>query len=151
MANEPLLSVDDHLCFALYACSREITKLYRPFLDEHGLTYPQYLVLVVLHEHGECTVKSLGESLFLDSGTLTPLLKRMQEAGLVTRRRGTDDERKVVVALTKTGQQLRVAAANVPYCLAGSAGIEDEQWYLRMLADLRQLLTKVHTAHVESV
>lgn len=148
MSDDSMLCLDDHLCFMLYACSREITKLYRPFLEEHGLTYPQYLVLVVLHEHGESTVKQLGELLFLDSGTLTPLLKRMQDAGLVTRRRDIEDERKVVVTLTETGQRLRVASADVPYCIAGSGAVEDEQWYLRMRTELRRFLDKVHSANL---
>jgi DNA-binding MarR family transcriptional regulator len=104
MKNDELLKLDNQLCFSIYACSREITSMYRPFLDELGITYPQYLVLLVLWEQHECTVKELGEHLYLDSGTLTPMLKRMEAADLIKRQRSHTDERKVFVHLTKKGQ-----------------------------------------------
>ena len=112
MRNEVLVSdsllLDDQLCFALYAASRAVTGLYRSLLDGLGLTYPQYLVMLVLWEGAELTVSELGERLYLDSATLTPLLKRLQSAGLVTRTRGASDERQVLIALTPAGRALIV-------------------------------------------
>lgn len=111
------LKLDNQLCFAIYACSREITKLYQPYLEKLGVTYSQYLVLIVLWEREECTVKELGEALYLDSGTLTPLLKRLQNAGLIDRKRSTQDERKVLISLTTEGIALREKALSVPGCI----------------------------------
>lgn len=111
------LKLDNQLCFAIYACSREITKLYQPYLEKLGVTYSQYLVLIVLWEREECTVKELGEALYLDSGTLTPLLKRLQNAGLIDRKRSTQDERKVLISLTPEGSTLREKALSVPGCI----------------------------------
>ncbi|TDY49695.1 DNA-binding MarR family transcriptional regulator [Alicyclobacillus sacchari] len=146
MSDKQFVTLDDHLCFTIYACSREAMKLYRPLLEPFGLTFPQYLVLVALFELGECTVKSLGERLYLDSGTLTPLLKRMQESGLVHRRRAEDDERKVYVSLTETGLALRQQVADVPECVLSrvqNLAIADVQ---RLLGDIRELLDKIHAA-----
>jgi DNA-binding MarR family transcriptional regulator len=108
------LGLDDQLCFALYAASRAMTARYRPLLDPLGLTYPQYLVMIVLWEDGHATVRQLGDRLRLDSGTLSPLLKRLADAGLVTRTRRLDDERSVLVQLAPKGQRLRTEAATVP-------------------------------------
>src|SRR5579875_3340210 len=102
-----LLKLENQLCFTVYACSREIIRMYRPMLDKLGITYPQYLVLLVLWEMDELTVSQLGERLYLDSGTLTPLLKRMESMGLITRRRSETDERKVYIYLTEQGQDLK--------------------------------------------
>ncbi|MGH3646239.1 MAG: MarR family winged helix-turn-helix transcriptional regulator [Micromonosporaceae bacterium] len=130
------LELDRQVCFALYAASRAVTQLYRPVLDALGLTYPQYLVLLVLWERGPTTVKELGEALDLDSGTLSPLLKRMQTAGLVTRSRRTDDERSVQVRLTEAGAALRERAVGVPRKVASATGLE-----LAELDALRRRLT----------
>ncbi|GIF13487.1 MarR family winged helix-turn-helix transcriptional regulator [Actinoplanes teichomyceticus] len=100
-------ALDEMICFQLYAASRAMTAVYRPLLDPHGLTYPQYLVLRVLWHDGPTTVRDLGRTLRLDSGTLSPLLKRLEAQGLLTRARGADDERTVLVALTETGVRLR--------------------------------------------
>lgn len=113
-----LLRLDRQLCFALYAASNRITRLYRPLLDALGLTYPQYLVLLVLWERSPRTVGELGDALDLDSGTLTPLLKRMEANGLVARRRDPADERRVIVELTPAGAALRDRALSVPVTLA---------------------------------
>lgn len=121
MADE--LRLDRQVCFALYAASRAVTQLYRPLLDALGLTYPQYLVMLVLWEHGPATVKELGDRLELDSGTLSPLLKRLAAAGLVTRRRSADDERSVEVLLTGAGAALRSRATAVPRKIAGATGL----------------------------
>ena len=107
------------LCFALYSSSLTMTKLYRSLLAPLGLTYPQYLVLLVLWETDSISVGTLGSHLFLDSGTLTPLLKRMQSAGWLSRARAADDERRVVVSLTPRGHALRHQAASVPLQVAG--------------------------------
>ena len=108
------LLLDHQLCFPLYACARETIKLYKPFLDELDLTYTQYITMMVLWERGSVSVKELGEALYLDSGTLTPLLKKMEAKGLLTRRRSTEDERSLIVTLTDQGRDLRDKALDVP-------------------------------------
>lgn len=134
----------DHLCFAIYACSREITKLYRPFLEPLGLTYPQYLVLVALSDSGAITVKELGDQLYLDSGTLTPLLKRMQEADLVHRARSADDERKVIISLTSRGQEVRNSLLTMPECLGKSVADQYGGDLRSLLTEVTELLQTVH-------
>ena len=110
----PQLLLDNQLCFALYRATRAVQRSYAPHLAELGLTYPQYLAMLVLWEEEPLTVGALGERLHLDSGTLTPLLKRLQEAGLVERRRDEDDERRVNIVLTRRGRALRAKAEGVP-------------------------------------
>ncbi|PIC01175.1 MarR family winged helix-turn-helix transcriptional regulator [Caulobacter sp. X] len=109
-----ILRLDNQLCFALYGAANRMTRLYRPILDALGLTYPQYLAMLVLWEQSPRTVGALGDALDLDSSTLTPLLKRLEAGGLVERHRDPDDERRVIVALTEKGQALREQAASVP-------------------------------------
>jgi MarR family transcriptional regulator, organic hydroperoxide resistance regulator len=109
----PSLALDDQLCFALYAASRAVTARYRPMLDKLGITYPQYLVLMLLWEEDGQTVGQLGARLALDSGTLSPLLKRLTAAGLVTRHRRADDERSVSIRLTEAGRALEAPACSV--------------------------------------
>ena len=108
------LLIDDQLCFALYTASRAMTGRYRGLLDDLNLTYPQYLVMLVLWEEGTITVNQLGQRLLLDSGTLSPLLKRLESAGFVTRRRRVEDERSVEIGLTEAGVRLREEAESVP-------------------------------------
>ncbi|KRG40442.1 MarR family transcriptional regulator [Stenotrophomonas panacihumi] len=108
------LKLDNQLCFALYSTQLAMNKLYRGLLKALDLTYPQYLVMLVLWEQDQRTVSDIGERLFLDSATLTPLLKRLEAAGLVSRRRATADERQVVISLTDAGRALRAKAADVP-------------------------------------
>ena len=110
---DPLL-LKYQLCFPLYACARETIKLYKPHLDELGLTYTQYIAMMVLWEKKAVTVKELGAELYLDSGTLTPLLKKMEAKGLLTRRRSADDERSLIVTLTPEGEALKERALQVP-------------------------------------
>lgn len=117
-----LQRLDSQLCFALYSSSLMLTKLYRPVLAPLGLTYPQYLVLLVLWETDRMAVGELGARLYLDSGTLTPLLKRMEAAGLLTRVRAADDERRVIVTLTAAGRALRRKAEGVPTEVACASG-----------------------------
>lgn len=120
---EPSLDLDDQLCFALYAASRAVTQAYRPVLNELSLTYPQYLVMLVLWEGGPVTVGKLGVRLCLDSGTLTPLLKRLEKTGYLTRQRADHDERAVLIALTPAGRKLKKAALKVPPTLACKSGL----------------------------
>ncbi|WBB75347.1 MarR family transcriptional regulator [Micromonospora sp. WMMD1128] len=128
------------VCFALYAASRALTDVYRPILDEHGLTYPQYLVLLVLWERGDDapTVSELGARLRLDSGTLSPLLKRLEAAGLVVRTRSATDERRVEVGLTGRGRALREGMDEVPMRVARATGLTETE-----LIGLRDTLTRV--------
>lgn len=134
------LLLDQQLCFALYAASRSVTGLYRPLLDPLGLTYPQYLVMLVLWEQDGLTVRELGQRLHLDSGTLTPLLKRLQAAGLVDRQRRTEDEREVDIRLTEAGLALREQANDVPQCMAQRLQLSHEQ--MRSLRDELKRLTR---------
>jgi MarR family transcriptional regulator, organic hydroperoxide resistance regulator len=130
--------LSDLLCFDLYAAARAVTRAYGPHLAVVGLTYPQYLVMVTLWQHAPRTVKELGESLDLDSGTLSPLLKRLEATGLVTRHRRTDDERTVEIAPTPKGQDLMRAAAGVPSAMAAAMGISAQE-----ARQLRALLGKL--------
>jgi DNA-binding MarR family transcriptional regulator len=115
------LLLDNQLCFALYSASLAMTRLYKPLLDELSLTYPQYLALLVLWEQDGVTVSHLGERLSLDSGTLTPLLKRMEAQGLVSRLRDVEDERRVRVTLTPAGRKLKARAARIPGCVLAAS------------------------------
>ena len=116
------LRLDNQICFAVYSAAHAFNRVYKPLLDKLGLTYPQYLVMLVLWERDGVPVKDIGERLFLDSGTLTPLLKRLEQAGLVRRTRSTEDERQVLIALTAQGQALKEKARAVPQSiLAASA------------------------------
>ena len=108
------LKLDNQLCFPLYAGAREIVRLYRPFLEPLGLTYTQYIAMMVFWEHKRFNIKALGERLFLDSGTLTPLLRRMEAQGLIVRERDAGDERNVIVTITEAGERLRERAAEIP-------------------------------------
>lgn len=117
LSSDQALQLDHQLCFALYSASLAMTKLYKPLLDEIGLTYPQYLAMLVLWEHDGVAVSELGERLHLDSGTLTPLLKRLEAAELVTRLRDVQDERRVLIRLTTAGRKLKARAARIPGCV----------------------------------
>jgi MarR family transcriptional regulator, organic hydroperoxide resistance regulator len=132
------LALEKQVCFALYSATRAVTQLYRPVLDALGLTYPQYLVMLVLWERGSSTVKQLGQALDLDSGTLSPLLKRLEAHGYVRRERSTSDERSVLVHLTDAGAALRTRASSVPRRIAGATGME-----LVELEALRQNLVQL--------
>ena len=116
----PLL-LGNQLCFAVYSTAHAFNRLYKPLLDPLGLTYPQYLVMLVLWEQDGVAVKEIGERLYLDSGTLTPLLKRMEAAGLVKRTRSTEDERQVLIALTPQGQALKEKARTVPQSILAAS------------------------------
>jgi len=135
MEPNALLHLDNQLCFALYACAREVTKLYRPLLDELGLTYTQYVTMLVLWEKDDIAVKTLGERLHLDSGTLTPLLKKLEASGLIRRERDREDERSVIVRLTEQGHSLRERASCIPSQVFQQTKLSPEQ-----IAALREQL-----------
>jgi DNA-binding MarR family transcriptional regulator len=141
------LLLDQQLCFALYAASRSVTGLYRPLLEPLGLTYPQYLVMLVLWERDGLTVRELGLRLQLDSGTLTPLLKRLQAAGLVDRQRRAEDEREVEIRLTEAGLALRESASDIPHCLAQrlNASLDQVQHLRDQLKQLNRQLEHTPT------
>ena len=132
---EPL-KLSNQLCFPLYACSREMIKLYKPFLDELGLTYTQYITMMVHWEHKAMTVKGLGQELYLDSGTLTPLLKKLEEKGLVTRRRSELDERNLIVTITESGEAMKDAALHIPAEMTKCINLSKE--------DIRALYRMLH-------
>lgn len=121
------LKLSNQLCFPLYACAKEVVRSYTPFLEPLGLTYTQYVAMMVLWEHHSIGVKEMGELLFLDSGTLTPMLKKMEQRGWLTRERSKSDERRVVVTITPEGEQLQERAQDIPGRVAQcvSLGSED--------------------------
>ena len=132
------LLLKNQLCFPLYACAREMIKRHKPYLDQIGLTYTQYIAMIVLWEKKSVTVKELGEALYLDSGTLTPLLKKMEAKGLLTRRRSTEDERSLIVSLTEKGAALQAQAAGIPAKMTHCVGLEPEE-----TRELSRLLNKL--------
>ncbi len=125
--NYDALKLERQLCFPLYACARETIKQYKPYLDELDLTYTQYIAMMVLWEKHSVTVKELGEALYLDSGTLTPLLKKMEAKGLLTRHRSEQDERSLIVRLTEAGEALKEKAVSVPYQMASCVRLDPEE------------------------
>ncbi len=127
MKNEDLLKLENQLCFPIYACSREIIKAYHAPLKALNLTYTQYIVMMVLWEHSGLAVRELGEMLYLDSGTLTPLLKKMEARGLLTRQRSEEDERVVLVQITAEGRALRAQAQAVPQAMACRLPLSDTE------------------------
>jgi DNA-binding MarR family transcriptional regulator len=143
------LALDDQLCFALYAASRAVTQLYRPLLDGLGLTYPQYLVMLVLWERGTTTVKGLAEALQLDHGTLSPLLKRLAAAGLVERRRRADDERSVEIVLTPEGHALKARADPIPQRVVDAYDLAAQD-FAELRTTLRELTESVSAARLGS-
>ncbi|UQZ32131.1 MarR family transcriptional regulator [Paenibacillus sp. PK3_47] len=145
----PELMLDNQLCFTIYACSREFTKMYQPHLDKIGLTYSQYLVMIVLWEKQQCTVKELGEALYLDSGTLTPLLKRLQAAGLIVRERSIQDERKVLISPTEKGWELRSEAACIPGKMVEGTMLSADE-FVSLLGQFKDLLARVHEKNVNA-
>ena len=121
------LKLENQLCFPLYACSKEIIRQYKPFLDKLDLTYTQYIVMLVLWEEKSVNLKELGSRLYLDSGTLTPLLKKLESKGLITRARAQQDERNLLIQLTPAGEALREEAVNVPLSIARCTPLTPEE------------------------
>ena len=127
MSKYDSLKLENQLCFPLYACAKEITRHYRPFLDKIDLTYTQYIVMMVLWEENEINVKRLGEKLFLDSGTLTPLLKSLEAKGYLTRSRSKTDERNLDVKITNLGMELRDKAVDIPKSMGSCINLTPEE------------------------
>lgn len=138
MDNNEVLKLENQLCFSIYAASRAITKIYRPFLDELGITYPQYLVMLILWEEETITLKDLCKKLYLDSGTLTPLLKRLESMKLIKRERSTTDERILCVSLTEKGIDMKSEAIKVPGCVLKSINTD-----IAFLANLKGEVDKL--------
>lgn len=135
------LKLENQLCFPLYAASREVIKKYKPYLDEIGLTYTQYIVLMVLWEENNINVKALGEKLFLDSGTLTPLLKKLEQKGYIERKRSNNDERNLLVSITKEGIKLKNQAKEIPSKVGGCVNLTKEE-ALKLYGILYKILGK---------
>ena len=136
--NDDILKLKNQLCFPLYACSKEVIKKYTPLLDEIGITYTQYIVMMVLWEHNTIDQKSLGDKLYLDSGTLTPLLKKMEVQGLLKRKRELKDERRINVVITEKGEQLKEKAVKIPEKIGKCVNLSSDE-----AAMLYQLLYKI--------
>ncbi len=140
---DELLKLDNQLCFAIYACSKEIIRLYRPFLEKLGITYTQYITLLALWEKDDITVKELGQRLYLDSGTLTPLLKKMEENGFIIRQRSSEDERKVVIKLTEKAIDLKKQALSIPQAVFCNTGLSPEE-AVQLREEITKLLNRVY-------
>ena len=126
MSRYDCLKLENQLCFPLYVCSKEIVRKYKPFLDELDITYTQYITLMVLWDKGALSVKELGKQLYLDSGTLTPLLKTLEAKGFVARTRDKEDERNLIVSLTDEGMKLRERAVSIPAKMGACLNIKPE-------------------------
>ncbi|MBQ2808266.1 MAG: MarR family transcriptional regulator [Bacteroidaceae bacterium] len=136
------LKLENQLCFPLYACAKEVVRRYAPLLEPLGLTYTQYIAMMVLWEHKSVTVKELGKKLYLDSGTLTPMLKKMEKAGWLVRERSKSDERVVVVTITSAGEQLQEKAADIPIRMSQCIKLESDN-AMRLYSLLNELLKKM--------
>lgn len=132
-----VLKLGNQLCFPLYACAKEVIRIYRKPLEKIGLTYTQYIVMMVLWEFGDMSEKEIGEKLYLDSGTLTPVLKKLEKSGFVARKRSIDDERFVRICLTDLGQKLKQRALDIPMALDGCIKLSYDE-----MVTLRKLLNK---------
>lgn len=138
MKQYELLKLENQLCFPLYACAKEVVRKYQPFLEEIGLTYTQYVTMMVLWERREMHMKELGETLYLDSGTLTPVLKKLEKTGLLQRRRDPADERSLMIEITPEGLLLREKAVDIPVKMGECLALTPEE-----LEGMRALLQKV--------
>lgn len=142
MENSESLKLENQICFPLYVIAKEITGLYRPFLDELDITYPQYLVMMVLWENDGLPVSSIGEKLYLDSGTLTPLLKRLETKGLIVRKRKKEDERIVQVFISESGITLQQRACEIPSKMYQKIGVSKEEW-AELSNSVKKILNKI--------
>lgn len=142
MENSESLKLENQICFPLYVIAKEITGLYRPFLDELDITYPQYLVMMVLWENDGLPVNHIGEKLYLDSGTLTPLLKRLEAKGLILRKRKKEDERVVQVFISDLGKELQQKACEIPSKIYHKVGVSKEDW-TELSNSVKKILNKL--------
>jgi MarR family transcriptional regulator, organic hydroperoxide resistance regulator len=138
VTKDDALKLENQLCFSIYAASRAMTKIYRPFLEELGITYPQYLVMLVLWERRTISLKELGNKLYLDSGTLTPLLKRLENIELIKRERSLEDERVLCVTITEKGMLMQQQAINIPECIIRAMNTD-----IIMLSNLKRDVDKL--------
>jgi len=145
MAAEDALKLENQTCFAIYACAKEITRLYQPVLKDLGLTYTQYIAMLALWERDGVSVKELGERLFLDSGTLTPLLKKLEAQGLLTRVRDADDERQLLIRLTEGGRALKEDALKVPEQVFCQSGVNVDM-LMKIRSQMGELMTALQPA-----
>ena len=145
---EDHLKLENQICFSIYAAAREMTKMYKPLLEKLDVTYPQYLVLLVLWETDSITVNEMGQKLYLDSGTLTPMLKRMESAGLLYRHRSSEDERRVIISLTDKGKAAQEDASSIPHQLVDQLGMDQEE-LIEFKASLVKTLNRVHEKNQE--
>lgn len=143
MKSNEMFKLDNQLCFALYDASRATIDIYRPLLDELGITYPQYLVLLILWDRNMCSVKEIGHLLHLDSGTLSPLLKRLEATGFIKRQRRANDERVVDISLTSEGRALKERAASIPEKFVCELDMTLEE-YVELLTRLKKLTSQLH-------
>jgi len=141
--SKQLPKLDDHICFLLYSTSRALIRAFSPHLEKLGITYPQYLVILTLYEFDQLTVNEIGNKLFLDSGTLTPLLKRMEKSGYIDRNRSKKDERKVLISLTEKGMQMRMQLQDIPGLIADRNGLELSELY-KLKDDIKNVCNKLH-------
>ena len=135
-----MLKLENQLCFPLYACAKEVVRRYTPLLEPLGLTYTQYIAMMVMWEHKSISIKDMGKLLLLDSGTLTPMLKKMEKAGWIIRKRSEEDERMVIVSITERGEELQERAAEIPVKMAGCLTLESDE--VMQLYTLLQKLKK---------
>lgn len=142
--HDELLLLDKQLCFALYAASKAMTQAYRPFLQKLGLTYPQYLVFLALWEKDGISLKALGTHLYLDSGTLTPLLKRLEKQKLIERRRFEKDEREIRICLTVAGRALKEQARSIPSTISCQLALDQES-IIKLQKDIKSLLQAINS------
>ncbi|MBQ6495175.1 MAG: MarR family transcriptional regulator [Bacilli bacterium] len=138
MDNIDLLTIENQLCFPLYVCSKEIIKKYKPYLDKLGLTYTQYITMMVLWEEKEINVKSLGDKLYLDSGTLTPLLKKLENKQYIKRNKSSKDERKLIISITPKGEELKILAKDIPTSIGKCLNLTKKE-----SVDLYKILYKI--------
>ena len=122
-----MLKLENQLCFPLYACAKEVVRKYTPLLEPLGLTYTQYIAMMVMWEHKSISIKDMGKLLFLDSGTLTPMLKKMEKAGWICRKRSEEDERMVIISITERGEELHVKASEIPVKMAGCVTLKSDE------------------------
>ena len=140
--NDEYLRLDNQLCFLFYSVSRAMTRMYGPLLAELGVTYPQYLVLLILWETDSIEVSRITELLHIDTGTVSPMLKRLEAAGLILRMRSPDDERRVIISLTDAGKKLKVKATSVPAELFCKTGLTVKE-YTKLKTELKQMLERI--------
>lgn len=139
-----VLKLENQICFPLYACGKEITRLYKPFLDEIGLTYTQYISMMVIWEEKKVTLKHLGDRIFLDSGTLTPLLRKLEAKGYVIRKKDEEDDRNLIVEVTEEGLALRDKALSIPSKIASCVSLSESE-AIALYTTLNKILTTFKT------